>query len=143
MSLQHVRPYFRNRAVEIWGSEKEWKEPFNVNNIPSTIIDGSFNVELLTGSGVKQNQTDLEIQFPVKVRYFKKGYRDPQAGLDLATAAADSYIRQALKHSTRLVGEGIKNVQLTAFDFVRLNESNDNLIMVEMDFTALVILEVD
>lgn len=141
MSLTHVRPYFRERALSLgWA---EWKEPFNVNNIPATIIDNAFNVEMGRLSGLKQNQEDIETELPVIVRYFRKGYRDPQGALDLSIAAVDSYIREALRHNLRLVGVGLKNVRLVGTNWVRFNESNDNLIMAEMEFTTLVILAVD
>ena len=141
MSLAHVKPYFRATAT-LLGWQTEWKEPFNINNIPANIIDRAFNLELGRVSGIKQNQSDLETEFPITVRYFRKGFRDPYGVLDEAVASADSYVRTALKHSRRLVGEGIKNVRLQGIDWERF-DSNDNLIIVRMEFTALVILAVD
>lgn len=141
MSLSSVRTYYKARALELgW---KEWTDAFNVNNIPSSIFDGAFHTELGRVAGIQQNQYDLVTEVPITVRYFRKGYRDPQAVLDLSVAAAESYIRKALLATNRLVGEGIKNVRLTAVEWVKQADSNDNLIMTQMDFTTLVILAVD
>lgn len=141
MSLANVRPYFKARALEQgW---KEWKDAFNIGNIPATLIDGSFHVEMGDLSQLKFNQYDLETEFPVTVRYFKKGFKDPQGALDLSIASTENYIRASLKATNRLTGVGIKNVRLVTARWVRYDTSNDNLIMAEMQFTALVILAVD
>lgn len=141
MSLAHVRPYFIARGVELKWSQ--WKDAFNFQNIPATLMHNSFHIQMGSTQGVKQDQMDVVTTVPVTVRHFCKAFQNLQHGLDLSAAAADSYIQKALKASNRLTGVGIKNVSLNNIQWVPYDQSNDNVIVTQMDFSALVIIQVD
>jgi hypothetical protein len=120
----------------------EWTDGFNWQNIPSTVVDGTYHLELLDANGIKQNQNDIEIEVPIVIRLFVKGFRDPAAGIDDAVLKCQSIITKALKPSTRLTGD-LKNVTFSSAVPEPFGESNDNLIMMRIEFNTLVILAHD
>jgi len=137
MSLTAVRPYFVARGKQVGLSEH--LDAFNVENIASTVIDKSFHVEMGVGTGVRLNMTDQEIDQPVTVRIFRKGFRNAQQGLDLVIAESEKYIKAAVDQTKSLTGE-LKNVRLDTIVYESLAQSNDNIAVARVEFTALVIL---
>lgn len=138
MSLEQVRPYFRTVMNNL--GYTEWTDGFNWQNIPSTVVDGSYHMELLEASGLKQNQNDIEIEQPIVVRLFVKGFRDPAAGIDLSMEKLVGIIKEALKSSQRTLGTYLKNVKFVSASPEPFGESNDNMVMMRMQFDTLVIL---
>lgn len=140
MSLTAVRPYFRARAAS--SSWKEWKDVFDENNIPSTLIDGSFHLPPFTTNVSRQNQLDAEISVSQKVTYFRKGFQNVADGLDKAISGSETFIKACLKASNRLTGAGIKNVTLAGVSHDQVGNNND-IIKVSMDFQVLVIIDTE
>ena len=140
MSITSVRSYFRARALSVgW---KEWKDPFDPENIPNTVLDNGFQLSPASVGASRQNQLDLELPITQTVRFFKQGYRDVASGMDSSEASCESFIKSSLKASNRLTGAGLKNVQLTGLTFEQLGNNND-LIRATMTFNCLVILETE
>jgi len=134
MSLAAVRPYFRTRLDAL--GYKEWSDGFNFANIPQTILDGSYHLEVGTAGGTKVGQLVTEIDFPITVRVFFQGYSDPRGRIDDAMAAADAILAEVLIESNSQ-GATIKAV---LFDSVTVNPydgSDDNDIILELVFTAV------
>ena len=133
MAISSVRPYFRARMKAL--NFKEHKDGFNFNNVPSTLQDKTFHIDsgdLTIGSA---NQLTHEIDYKVTVRVYKRGFRDPNAALDAVDQTTETILTEILKPSNRL-GTDIKDVVPDAIRKVPLDNSNDNAIILEMDFTA-------
>ncbi len=141
MSLAKVLPYFREVFKE--QGHKEWTDAFNFEAIPSTIIDGSFHMELAPLDNLQQNQSAIEFEQKVTIRLFVKGFRENNVGRDKAIGLAETIIKQSLKSSRRLNAGGIKNVKLGTLSFEPFGESNDNIILARMEFVTFVILDPD
>lgn len=131
MSLSLVRPYFKARCLAVGLTEHP--DEFNIDNIPSTIIDKSFHVGLTSANGDKLNQNDQEISAPVEVVFYYKGFRDPSDGLDKAIAKSEELIKEAERPSNRL-GACIKNVNLNSIVYEALSLGNDNVIRTRIVF---------
>lgn len=142
MSMTAVRSYHRSRAQAL--GLVEWKDGFNFSNIPANIINKSFHLEMGVATARKLNQTDQELEYPVTVRVFIKGYRDPASGIDSAIQYAEDLIKQEVTSVNRLTQTtGIKNVVFETLSIDPIAESNDNLVVASIVFRALVILKVD
>lgn len=137
MSLTAVRPYFRTHLDSL--SFKEWTDAFNVENIPSNLIDGSYHLQMLQGTLEKHNMTALEINQPLTVRLFRKGFRDPASAVDQVLTDSENILNLVLKPSNRLTGS-LKNVSFSSLLIQESSDSNDNLVMLTLEFNVLVIL---
>lgn len=137
MSLILIKPYFRDRAKAIGLKElTDVQDLFDVENIPSSIIDNSFVVIFSSASGRKLNQNTQEISIPVDVVFYIKGFRYPNEGFDKAILKAEALIKETEAPANRL-GQCIKNVSLSQINFEQFSTDNDNLIRVRVSFEAI------
>lgn len=139
MSISNVRPFYKNR-LEILGFT-HWADGFNFENIPSTILDNAFHIEVNPSDAGVINQHAQFIDMPVTVRVFRKGFVDVSAGIDSALLDVENIICDILLPSIRL-GSDIKNVVFDGFSVNPLADSNDNAIMLELNFTNNLALEI-
>lgn len=139
MSITAARSYLRSRAKTI--GLKEWSDGFNFDNIPSTVINGTFHISSGAGSGVKLNQHDQEITFNQTVRIFIKGYRDVSSAIDYAVKVTEDLIKESVSPKNRLTQSGgIKNIVLDSFNFEEGDQSNDNLVVASITFRIFTVL---
>lgn len=139
MSVASVLPYFRTRLKAL--GYKEWDGGFERDNIPKSILQDRFFLELGKGSATKFDQGDTEMRFPVKVMIFKPPGRDVNSIKDAAIAAGDAVLTACTSAANRLAaanGAGFKNVMIDSFEVEQLSETNDNGCIVTMEFTVLV-----
>ena len=137
MSSVAVRPLFARRLAAL-GFE-QWKDAFNIENIPASRLSKAFHIETITGAGRKQNQSDQELNVDVTVRIWEKGFKNPSDALDRGFFNLDRICGDILSSSVRLV-HPIKNITLGAVTLEPIDQSNDNTIVVTIGFTAFVIL---
>ena len=135
MSFSAVRPYFRARLDAL--GYKEWTDGFNFANIPQTILDGSYHLENGTAGSTKVGQTVTEIEIPITVRVFFQGHRDPKGRIDDAMIAADNILAEVLVESNSQ-GQTIKAVLLDSVTVSPYDGSDDNDIILELGFTAII-----
>ena len=140
MSFPLVLDYFSARSKAI--GYKEHQDAFNFDNNPDSIIDKTFHIETGTWDGVKLNQTDQEVSCDVTVRLFFKAFRSTIETRRVAAVESEKLVKECLKHSNRLTGASIKNVQLESVNFEPLATSNDNIVVAKHLFSALVILDI-
>lgn len=133
MSLASVRPFFRDR-LEGLGFE-EHIEPFQPNQIGETIVDDTFHIS--TGSIVSSfaNQRVHSFDFPITVRIYKKGFVDLLEAYDDIHSTADDVLSDLLDPTVRL-GTVIKDIVPESIDVLPMDETNDNILYLEMAFTA-------
>ena len=137
MALTDVRPYFRARMDAL--GHKEWTDGFNTENIPSNILDRSYHLSNGSIASEASSHIGHEFLYPVTIKLFLKGYRDPKQGIDDAVGYGENILNEVLKSSNRL-GTTIKDVIPQGMEILPLNESNDNAIILQVDFIARVIL---
>jgi len=139
MNLNKAITYFRSRCSAI--GLKEWKDGFNVSNIPANILDKSFQITYGTMIGLKQNQHDQEINLPVTVNVFTKGYRESALGIDSAIQLTENLIVECLKPTNRLTqSNGIKNIVFENANYEQIDGSNDNAVIATINFRAFIVL---
>lgn len=119
---------------------KEHKDAFNYANIPNTIINKSYHIETPTGGrrGTYTNGSQ-DIEHDCVVRVFFKGYRYPALAIDEAMASYGTILDRVLDSNNRL-NAGIKNIYLNDVNIQPYDASNDNLVLLEITFTCLMVI---
>ena len=140
MSLDTVRPYFKARMEKLGLSE--WKNPFDTQNIPKTIIKSAYNITLGTLQEVKNNQLNLDLVVPVNVKMFAKAYKEHMVAYDQAVSLAQDAIIEIMKPSNRLTQVGIKTIRIGSMTIDPLSPSDDNIMVVNFVFNVSLAMDV-
>lgn len=133
MCLAQARIYFRNRMETLGYSE--WRDGFNKDNIPSTLLDQVFHLESGEIAPTASNHQVHEFSSPIVVRVFLKGFLDPATAIDNALETADTILEEILLPSNRL-GTEVKDVIPIGISVNPLSDSNDNAVLLELNFEA-------
>jgi len=136
--IAEVQDYVRARMREL--GYTEWTDGFNFENIPRTRLDTTFHIALGASAGVSNNQDHQIINSPFTVRIFGAQTRTPKDLIDAAVVRADAVIAKMINPRKRLVEISIKNVVFNLMEVEQLDESNDNGVIVRVEFTASVFL---
>jgi hypothetical protein len=140
MSLSDIRPYFRTHFTA--EGFTEWKDGFGADNIPENIIDKAFHIDgTSTIGGISNNQADMDTGTAQLVRFFIKGFRNPADAIDKAYLKVENILKRTQKSSNRLTT--LLDVVFEGASILPLADSNDNAVLVEMNFTARVIVDVE
>lgn len=132
MTFGGVRDYFRTRLDGL--SFREWTDGFNTANIPSTILDRSYHLEVGRIIGSPANQHSHIYNYPLTVTLFFKGFRDPGEAIDEALDQAYEVTADILQTSVRLQTAGLKDIRPVSISNEPLAGSNDNGIIVKLVF---------
>lgn len=133
MALSDVKTYFRAQIASANPLLREWKDGFNINNIPSTIYDKAYHLSYGQISGDELGAEHQGISVNFVVRLFFKGFRDVSSGIDVAVDVAESVIKQVQDPADRL-GLEVKNVKFLDMSIEESFVSNDNLILVTQNY---------
>lgn len=136
MTLANIYPYFRSRMKSL--GYKEHTDGFDRDNIASTVLNKSFHILTSTGSGGTINQNHQDVGVDVGLRYCVRGYRKPTEAKEDAMSQMQTILEDICKLSNRT--STLFNVVFNDFSMEQLSESNDNVVVVDLNFTAFVIL---
>lgn len=134
MTLGGLRDFFRTRLDGLGYSE--WTDGFNVENIPSTLLDKSYHLAVGSIKGFVANQLHHQFEYPLTVSVAFKGFLNPSEAIDLSLDAAQEILEDILDPAQRLQTDGLKDIRPLGIDVRPLAESNDNTVVVEIKFTA-------
>jgi hypothetical protein len=138
--FQSVRSYFRTHLNAL--KFNEWKDAFNVENIPSTIISGSYHISAPQGSRRDAyDPTSQDVEAEVVIRIARKGLKTPADAIDQCTKDLDAILARVLLASNRL-GCDLKNIYYEGHSIDQLSATNDNVAVLEITFRCLIILSV-
>ena len=139
MSLAAVFPYFQN-GLDSLGLE-EWKDGFAFDNIPENFIDMSYHLTVGTIITDERHQTSLDISYPITVRLFLKGYNDPAEAISESIVLGQQVICElASPVNANGINESVKDVAFIDMTPQPIGASNDNTVMLEMNFIATIYL---
>lgn len=139
MTLAGVKDFFRVRLDAL--SYREWPDGFATNNIPSTLLDKAYHLGVGQINVTLPNQKAHEFTYPLSLKVFLKGYRDPSAAIDAALTEAHVIMADLLAPAQRLQSEGLKSLRLTSISPSPLQTGNDNAVVLELNFTAFLIFD--
>ncbi|MCA9313680.1 hypothetical protein KDA08_05220 [Candidatus Saccharibacteria bacterium] len=136
MSLANIYPYFRARLKSL--GYTEWQDAFNRDNIPASIINKSFHIltPSILGSSINQNHQNTSTT--VSIQFVIKGYRYPSEAKEKAMLETERIIKDVCKIVNRT--SVLLNVIFEGSTMDALNTSDDNIVLVDMEFTAVVVL---
>jgi hypothetical protein len=134
-----IKPYFRSVLSDL--GYKEHKDTFDYENIKSKELHKAFFVEANSFDGAVLNQDGcLEISGSVLVRAFVKGKNNPYDALNTATAYGQAIVLKCLETNNRTTN--LKNVLFNSMEITPLSESNNDDLIININFTAEDILAV-
>lgn len=117
----------------------EWTGGFTFENIPKTKLDSVFHLDMGQARGAGNNQLTQTIEVPFTVRVFCSPAKDSRARIDDGIKRGDSVIADFIAAKNRFNQPGIKNISFDAMEIVNISKSNDNGVIVKIDFSALVL----
>lgn len=133
MSLAAVRVFFRERMEGLGYTEHD--QPFQPTVLAENIQDGSFHMETGVISSGPANQIVHDFEFPITIRVYKKGFADVLSAYDKIHEEADTILADLLDPLVR-IGTIIKDIVPDTVQPLPLDETNDNVIVLELVFTA-------
>lgn len=136
-AIAGVLDYARERMVSLGYIEHE--DAFNFENIPRTLLDTAFHLELGTVSNANEAHDNVELSVPFAVRAFKRSFLLTKEGRDSAVVNADTIIDDFITSINKLNDDVVYNIIFDSLNLLQLNDSNDNSIIIQLDFTALVV----
>ena len=135
--ISAILAYARARMISL--GFIEWEDAFNFDNIPNTLLDTSFHLSLGTLTRKNEHMDNVHIDAPFVVRLFSRSFVDTKQGRDAAISSADIVIDEFIKADNRLNSDDIKTIFFDSMNIGPLTKANDNSLIVQLDFTALVI----
>ncbi len=133
MSLTAVRTLFRERLEGLGFTEHD--QPFQPFQIGETIVDDSFHMETGTVISSAANQTVHSFEFPIIIRIYKKGYINVLQAYDEIHQTADEILADLLNQTVR-IGDPVKDIVPQSINILPMDDSNDNILVLELSFTA-------
>jgi len=137
MTLGGVRGQFRG-VMDGLGF-REWSDGFNFENIPSSILDKAYHIEVGTITSGPSDHQAHRFLMPMTLRVFFKGYRDPSFAIDDALTNANTILGGLLAPGFRLQVNDLKDIRPTSINALPLQLTNDNAVILEMGFVAYLI----
>jgi hypothetical protein len=122
------------------GYTEEWTG-FDFQNIPKTALNRTFHLETgdTRGDGPADQQSqDVETDFVIRI--FRAPSGKPGTLIDQGVAGGEAVIMDLIKVANRTTQAGFKNVSFDYMSSKPLNDENDNGVITELGFNAMVIL---
>lgn len=140
MTLGGVRDVYRTALKGV--GLKEWTDGFNITNIPATLIDKSFHLDVgrvqMKTAGV--NASAFEVKYPVVVEVFLKGFKHPAAAIDGALDLAQTIVGAVVTANKALNEQGLKWIVPVGLDTKPLQVSNTHSVILTMTFDSAFVM---
>ena len=140
MSLSQIRSYFNTQVLATKPNFKEWLDAFNVENIPRTVIDRTYHIDIGIDSST-QGDVSIEEDVTVIVSIFKQAFNTPVEArdslLDVAHCLRLALIKPLNVEVYKVANSGdIDAVTSASIVPSEIEESNDNIVKVELTFNV-------
>lgn len=136
--ISDVFDYARSRMKAL--GFKEWAGGFALDNVPRTILDGTYSVQMNQVTGLSVSQDGQELEVPFTVRIYSAPGRDPSGLIDSMISKVDLVVSDFLKASHRTLHAGVKNIGFNSMVLEQLANSNDNGVIGVINFSAFVLI---
>ena len=135
MSISVVRSYFKSRITDEVSSAVEHKDAFNLENMHVSARDKMYHIIYQNGSNVETHGDRITDNVSVTITMLFKGFRDTQATFDSTSDTVHNIKRRASKITNYT--DGIKRVVCDSIGINPSDDSNDNVLLVTMEFSVL------
>ena len=136
MSLSQVRTYLKQRIAIVEPDLKEWRDAFNLENIPNTLLDTYYHIGYGLDSSSPQADKFIEDSFSVTVTIFKRGGVNIVDAVDSLMDTAHCIRMECIKQWEVSQTDNIKSVESVSIEPTEINASNDNIVQVQINFNV-------
>lgn len=141
-NLTQVRDYINTRMAVVEPTFKEWVESLEyIGNIPKTLLDKTYHVDLLGLSSTPKTDSHIEDSFGVLVSIFKRTFNDQVGARDELLQTGNCIRLDMIKptniESYKFANDGnIEDVQSVSITPTEIDASNDNIIKLEIELNV-------
>ena len=134
MSISVVRDYFKDQIKEEVAAAVEHTDAFNIENMHTNARDKMYHIIYQNNSNIETHGDRITDNISVTISMVFKGYRDTQAAFDSTSDTVHNIKRRASKISNYT--SGIKRVVCDSINITPADDSNDNILLVTMEFSV-------
>ena len=134
MSISVVRDYFKDQIKEEVAAAVEHTDAFNIENMHTNARDKMYHIIYQNDSNIETHGDRITDNISVTISMVFKGYRDTQASFDSTSDTVHNIKRRASKISNYT--SGIKRVVCDSINITPADDSNDNILLVTMEFSV-------
>lgn len=134
MSISVVRDYFKDQIKEEVAAAVEHTDAFNIENMHTNARDKMYHIIYQNDSNIETHGDRITDNISVTISMVFKGYRDTQAAFDSTSDTVHNIKRRASKISNYT--SGIKRVVCDSINITPADDSNDNILLVTMEFSV-------
>jgi hypothetical protein len=141
VTLSGVREFFADQMTVL--KMREWTSPFTIDNIPSTIFDKAYHLDLgrMAIASVPNGQGKaFTFDNTVTLKFLRKGFDDASKAVDAGLDQAQNIIGAIVVGSRGLDQKGLKIVVPTSLDVQPFSQNNTHAVVVVLTFKAVFIL---
>lgn len=134
MNWSDARSYFISRIAVTDPDLREWRDAFNIENVPATLLDTFYQI---TFNGILSTPNQggwVQDTINLTINIWKNGCDEPVDALDALLDKALCIRKDAIgSQAVEAFGfkGAVENVSVTPFP---IDETNDNIIRVEIEF---------
>lgn len=115
----------------------EHTDGFNTNNVGDSVIDDTFHISTGTVSFLDSNLTTHDVDYAVTITVFKcTDERETSDDLDAIDQTITDIMNEILRPSNRVGQATIKNITPVSAQPLPLDDTNDDIIRLELSFIA-------
>ena len=134
MSISVVRDYFKDQIKDEVAAAVEHTDAFNIENMHTNARDKMYHIIYQNDSNIETHGDRITDNISVTISMVFKGYRDTQASFDSTSDTVHNIKRRASKISNYT--SGIKRVVCDSINITPADDSNDNILLVTMEFSV-------
>lgn len=134
MSIKVVRDYFKSRITDEVSGAVEHTDAFSIENMHVNARDKIYHIIYQNSSNIETHGDRITDNISVTINMAFKGYRDTQATFDSTSDTVHNIKRRASKISNYT--SGIKRVVCDSISINPSDDSNDNILLVTMEFSV-------
>ena len=134
MSISVVRDYFKDQVKEEVPAAVEHTDAFNIENMHVNARDKMYHIIYQNDSNIETHGDRITVNISVTINMVFKGYRDTQSTFDSTSDTVHNIKRRASKISNYT--NGIKRVVCDSISINPSDDSNDNILLVTMEFSV-------
>jgi len=137
MSWSQIRTYFNGEIATALPDMKEWRDAFNIENVPRTLLDTYYHLSINAGTSTSAQDATVQDQMSVLLTVWRKGTSDMSLTQDELWDIAYC-IRQAVinPRNVHIFDGDILAVENTQMRSEPIDLSNDNVVQIQLEFNV-------
>ena len=138
MSLSQVRTYFNQEIIKVSPDRSEWRDAFNIENVPRTLLNKRYHIDTTSVASSPQSDHHVEDNFAVTVTIWKQGFNEVATALDELLDEAHCIRMQLInpRNVNDFAGD-IDRVDSVSIEPTAFDDSNDNIVQMDMIFNVV------